>query len=222
MKHFKFSEMQKSKFLFACCRDVRTDGLPAILDGYKTNAVIDRACDGNIAIEKIEANQYELILLDVNLPSSDTEELIYKTLEFNPEAKILVFGDTAQDYARKLLQLGAKGYVSNSSSKEEFEKAIDSVLSDKRYVSAALLEHLTQDMFYDKSSNPFNRLSKREIEILQHLQSGEKTLEISVKLKLEISTIGTYKARLLQKLNCADIMQIKSLARNFRLNIGSK
>lgn len=214
--------MQKSNFLFACCREVTTDGLQSILDGYKTDAVIDRACDGKIAIEKIKTNQYELILLDVNLPLADSEELINKTLEFYPAAKILVFGDTAEDHARKLLQLGAKGYVSISSSVAEFKKAIENVLNNKRYVSAALLEHLTQDMFYDKSSNPFNRLSKREIEILQHLHSGEKDLEISGKLNLEISTIGTYKARLLQKLNCADIMQIKSLARNYRLNMGSK
>jgi DNA-binding NarL/FixJ family response regulator len=87
-------------------------------------------------------------------------------------------------------------------------------LNNKRYISPELNEKFLKELHQkDNRENPFDKLSAREFEIVQHLIRGDSVSEISQTLKLHTSTVGTHKARIFKKLNCHNIIDLSNLAK---------
>ena len=106
------------------------------------------------------------------------------------------------------------GYLRKDAPNDEIEKAITTVLNNKTYVSPELTQKLLQEMQSKKPvENPFDKLSAREFEIVQHLAQGESVAEISKKLNVHTSTVGTHKARIFEKLKCNNIIELTNLAK---------
>jgi DNA-binding NarL/FixJ family response regulator len=125
-------------------------------------------------------------------------------------------------YAKRYLKLGAMGYLRKDASGPEIIKAISTVLNNKRYISPELNEKLLTDLQSNHpAENPFDKLSPREFEIVQHLANGNSVAEISQKLNLHTSTIGTHKARIFEKLECKNIIELNNLAKVHRIVLGS-
>jgi DNA-binding NarL/FixJ family response regulator len=120
-------------------------------------------------------------------------------------------------YAKRYLQLGAKGYVSKAASQEEIKCALENLINSKRYISPSLMASLTEDALGKKSNNPFNSLSPREFEIVQHLLRGESSAEICSALTLQPSTVGTHKAKIFEKLNCHNVIDLNALAKIYNV-----
>lgn len=202
------------KILLADDHAIIRTGLKIFIEKHISDSIIEEAWDGDSALEKIKATEYQLIILDVNMPDTDSFQLVSNILISKPEARILMFTMNAEEfYAKKFLQLGAKGYLNKGSSESEIKKAIENVLNGEKYISASLSNQLTDEALNGKTGNPFNKLSPREFEIVQHLIKGESVAEICTKLNLHTSTIGTHKARIFDKLNCSNIVDINLLAR---------
>ncbi|MDB5198766.1 MAG: two component transcriptional regulator, LuxR family [Chitinophagaceae bacterium] len=201
------------KILLADNHAIIRDGLKIIIRNYLVHAIVDDASDGTSVLEKVTNDDYQLIILDVSMRGTDSADLVTNILALRPEARILMFSMFNEEiYAKRYLQLGVMGYLNKASPENEIKKAIENVLNNKKYVSAALLETLTQHTFPEKFSNPFIRLSKREMEILQQLLKGKGVTGISGELDIDSSTVGTYKMRIFKKLNCKNMMEINSLA----------
>lgn len=184
------------------------------IEGLIPLSVIEEAPDGDTAFEKIKQKDYDLLILDVNMPGTDSFGLVSNIMAIKPESKILMLSMNAEEiYAKKYLMLGAQGYVGKDAPEVEIKKAIETILNDKRYISNSLSRSLTEEALGNKSFNPFDRLSPQEFKIIQYLMRGESVSEISEKLNLHTSTIGTHKARIFKKLNCKNIVDINSLAK---------
>jgi DNA-binding NarL/FixJ family response regulator len=202
------------KILLADDHAIIRAGLKIFIENTIAHSVIDEADDGDCAFEKIKKNDYDLVILDVNMPGTDSFGLVNNILALKADSKILMFSMNAEEvYAKKYLQLGAKGYLSKASSEDEITKALNTVLDNKRYISASLSQSLTEDALGRKPENPFDSLSPREFEIVQHLVRGESLSEICDKLNLHASTVGTHKARIFEKLGCSNIIDISQLAK---------
>ena len=181
-------------------------------------AVIDDASDGDTAFEKIKKNDYDLLILDVNMPGTDSFGLINNIMAIKPDSKILMISMNAEEiYAKKYLKLGAKGYISKDAPEAEIKTAIETVLNNKRYISSSLSQAFTEEALGNKSTNPFDRLSPQEFKIILFIIKGESVGEISQKLNLHTSTIGTHKARIFKKLNCKNIVDIHALAKVYNI-----
>lgn len=193
-------------------------GLKIFIEHHVPHSVIDEAWDGDSAFEKIKDKDYHLIILDVNMPNTDSFGLVSNIISLKPEANILMFSINAEEiYAKKYLQLGAKGYLSKASSEAEIKIALDNVINAKRYISPSLNQAFTEEVLGKKSSNPFDDLSPREFEIVLHLIRGESSAEICHALNLHTSTIGTHKARIFEKLHCSNIIDISDLAKVYNI-----
>lgn len=193
---------------------IRT-GMKMIIEDFLPHSKIDEAENGDNAFEKIKHTEYDLIILDVNMPNTDSFGLITNILALNANYKILMFSMNSEEiYARRYLKIGAMGYVRKDAPETEIKKAIVTVLSNKRYLSPQMSEKLLNEM-NDKnpSENPFDKLSAREFEIVQHLIRGDSLAEICNKLTLHSSTVGTHKARIFEKLHCNNIIDLSSLAK---------
>ncbi|KAA9039284.1 response regulator transcription factor [Ginsengibacter hankyongi] len=191
-------------------------GLKTYIQNIIPDSNIEEAFDGNSTFEKIKDNDYALIILDINMPATDSFGLVSNILAIKPESKILMFSMNSEEiFAKKYLNLGALGYLNKDASADEIKHAINNVMSNKRYMSSSLTQALTDSALGKKanSQNPFDLLSSRELEIVRHLMKGESVSQIGAYLNLHTSTVGTHKARILEKLNCKNVIGINELAR---------
>jgi two-component system invasion response regulator UvrY len=193
-------------------------GLKIFIENYLSHAVIDEAWDGDSAFKQIKEKDYQLIILDVNMPNTDSFGLVSNIIALKPQANILMFSMNSEEiYAKKYLQLGAKGYLSKASSEDEIKIALDNVINAKRYISPKLSQAFTEDALGNKPNNPFDTLSPREFEIVLHLVRGESLTDICSTLSLQTSTVGTFKARIFEKLNCNNLIDLNALAKVYNI-----
>ncbi|MDB5222841.1 MAG: DNA-binding response regulator [Chitinophagaceae bacterium] len=207
-----------TRILLTDDHEILRAGLKLFIDDLVPHAVVDEAWDGDSALEKIMENEYQLIILDVNMPNTDSFALVNNIINIRPDAKILMFSMNAEEvYAKRYLQLGAKGYVSKTASATELGNAINVVLKNGRYISPALNEVFTEEVLGEKTNNPFDKLSSRELEIVQYLVSGNSVGAICNTVNLHSSTVGTYKARIFEKLGCKNVIEVNRLARIYNI-----
>ena len=204
-----------NKILIADDHEVMRLGLKNCIKSILPHSSIDEVNNGNAAFEKIKQGDYALIILDINMHDTDSVGLVSNILSLKPESKILMYSMNPEEvYAKKYLNLGAMGYLGKDNSLDEMKKAINKVLSNKRYVSPSIMEEFTENLLGKKpaNQNPFNCLSLRELEITRHLMKGESVSQLCSFLHIHSSTVGTHKQRILKKLHCNNIVNINELA----------
>ena len=167
---------------------------------YKPDNIFD-AIDEESAMLVYVERAYDLVIMDVQLPKTDTIRLIEFMLMKNSETKLLMFSMTAEKiYASKFYNAGAMGFVSKSAGLDELTKAIDLVLNGRKYYSRSYTD---QQSLYSKNhnfTNPFESLSSREMEVAMLLLKGSTIVTISDQLAINPSTVASHKAHIYQKL----------------------
>ena len=192
-------------------------GLKTVIKDFLPHSSFDEADDGDTAFEKIKHNDYDLVILDINMPGTDSIGLVSNIFALKPGIKILMFSMNDEElFAKRYLKMGVMGYIKKSELPVEIENAITTILQNKKYVSLnftqVLIENLGKNTF---SENPFNMLSAREFEVAQHLVCGESSSQICRILKIHPSTVGTYKTKIFVKLQCTNIIQLNTLAKMY-------
>jgi two-component system invasion response regulator UvrY len=193
---------------------VRT-GLKLLINDFLSHTNIDEANDGGSALQKVKQINYDLVIMDVNMPQTDSFGTLQAILTVKPETKVIMFSMNAEEvYAKRYLKMGARGYLRKDASNDEIEKAITTVLNGKTYISPSLTQKLLSGFqSKNETGNPFDKLSHREFEIVQHLAQGDSIKEISKKLNVHTSTAGTHKARIFEKLGVHNVIELIHLAK---------
>ncbi len=172
--------------------------------------------DGAKLLELLAENEYDLIILDLNLPNTDTLNIFQEILEQYPKQKVLIYTMSSEDvYALKFMKLGAYGYLNKNSDSNELIKAIKSILSGVKYFTEDLKLKISR-IFTDNEYS-LNSLTTREMEILKLLVAGMGNKEICSKMNLHSSTVGTFKRHIFDKMNVSNIIELKTKAQ--QLNI---
>ena len=206
------------KFLLVDDHVVVRSGIKTLLSEMYSPAEIHEAMDGESAMQKMKESSYDLTILDIQMPKTDTLGLMeYIHIKY-PSAKVLMFSMSAENiYAKRFMKAGAYGFISKEAPLEEITRAISMILNGKKYISDTLAERLAEDSFSGKTGNPFNDLSPREFEIVSLLLEGKTVTDISHTLNIQTSTVGTHKARLFDKLGVTNILELKELATTYNL-----
>src|SRR5665647_769354 len=165
---------------------VITAGLKIVIENFWPHYKTDVANDGDSAFEKIKHHDYDLIIMDISLPNTDSLNMVSNILVIKPGSKILMFSMNPEEmFAKRYLRIGAMGYLGKDAPLNEIRNAIESVLKSNRYISQGLKEKLVMDVLSENNQeNQFDKLSPREFEIVQHLIHGDSVSEISKKLNL--------------------------------------
>jgi two-component system, NarL family, invasion response regulator UvrY len=205
-------------FLLVDDHVVVRSGIKILLSEIYNPAEIHEAMDGESAVAKLKERHYDLIILDIQMPKTDTLGLVEYIHITYPDAKVLMFSMSAENiYAKRFMKAGAYGFISKEAPLEEITRAINMILNNKKYISDAFAEKLAEDSFSGKSGNPFNDLSPREFEIVSLLLDGKTVTDISHSLNIQTSTVGTHKARLFEKLGVTNLLELKELATTYNL-----
>jgi DNA-binding NarL/FixJ family response regulator len=151
--------------------------------------------------------------MDVQMPNTESISTLTTVITKYPGASVLIYSMCSETiYAKRFIKAGAKGFLSKEAPLSELKTAIHQDLNNKKYISEAVVEMLTEDIHQDKPSNPFSILSPREFEIVSMLLSGNTLSDISHALNIQPSTVATHKARVFEKLKVKNILELKDLA----------
>jgi two-component system invasion response regulator UvrY len=103
-------------------------------------------------------------------------------------------------YAVRVLKIGAAGYITKDTASEEVVAAVKKVLAGGKYVSAALAEALASGLNAPAEGPLHEALSDREYQVLRLIAVGKSVKEIGFELSLSVKTISTYRTRIMDKM----------------------
>ena len=149
----------------------------------------------------------------MNMPGRSGLDLIKELKTILPDLRILVLSIYPEEkYALRTLKAGASGYITKDSAIEELVSAIRRIYARGKYVSATLAERLASQLDSNSERLPHERLSDRELQIMCMIASNKSVKEIAGELFLSISTINTYRSRILEKMNMKTDIEITHYA----------
>jgi two-component system invasion response regulator UvrY len=208
-----------NRVLIADDHTIVRSGIRLIIQDLLPSAVFDEASNGDQVISYVKKNDYEMIVLDINMPDTDSITLVTNLFAYREQCKILIYSMNSEDlYAKRFIKLGVLGYLNKESRSEEIRKAITCVLRGDIYISKKLKKDLGEDL-KKGADNPFEKLSDREIQTVKYLLHGYSLLEIRKILNVHSSTVGTYKTRIFEKLKIKTVRDLGELARMYQLEI---
>jgi two-component system, NarL family, invasion response regulator UvrY len=177
-------------------------GIRQILEDDDRIGLVQEAGDGKELFEKLEEQSFDVILLDISLPGRSGLDLISQIKKTRQSPAILVLSIHSEAmYAVKALKSGAAGYLTKTSAPEELISAIIKVSKGERYISPSLAEAMAESLISGSEKPLYQLLSARELEVLELIAEGKKVVQIASELSLSPKTIGTYRERILEKLN---------------------
>jgi len=189
-------------------RVIITDDHPVVLKGLKEiieehfdDVTIDTCSKGNELLNKINDNDYDIVLLDISLPDINGLEVLREIKKKKHKLPVLMLSMYPEEqYAARALKDGANGYLTKRSASDELALAIQKILSGRKYVSPAFAEKMMLDFESDTGKPPHENLSDRELQVLCMIGKGKSVKEIAGELHLSPNTIRTYRTRILEKI----------------------
>ena len=176
-------------------------GLKQLLADSPDLQVTGEAATGIEAINKVRAEHFDLLLLDINLPDKHGIELLKQFRSEHPELKIIVLSMYPEEqYGVRALKAGAMGYINKQSASDTLINAIRLVVSGKKYISETLAEQLLNNLIGESQELMHQSLSNREYQTLCLMASGKTLSEISEIMSLSPKTVSVYRSRMLAKM----------------------
>ncbi|HLY61479.1 MAG TPA: response regulator transcription factor [Terriglobia bacterium] len=193
-------------------------GLKEILVRELKGANCQEAQNAQEVLSLVRNHDWDLVILDVTMPGRSGVDVLGELKEIRPKMPVLVLSMHPEDqYAKRVLKAGASGYMNKESAPEELIKAIQKVLSGGRYVSAALAEKFALELGTEEDRPLHEDLSNREFEVLRMIVLGKSISQIAEDLKLSATTVSTYRARILEKMNVTNNAELILYAARNRL-----
>jgi len=193
-------------------------GLKQLLAEEFGPITVGEARDSRETLAQALDGDWELVLLDLNLPDRSGLEVLAELKRRRPTLPILVLSAYPEsEYAVRSLRLGAAGYVTKQGAADEMVAAIRKVWAGGCYVSPAVAGQLAAAVAHPGAQSPHEALSEREFEVLRLIAIGRTLKDISAQLSLSQKTIGTYHLRLLKKLGLRTDVELTRYALQHRL-----
>jgi DNA-binding NarL/FixJ family response regulator len=205
------STTKSLKFLVVDDHAIVCRGLTQVIADEWQDAEVQETATGQGAIDAVRQCQWNMIILDVNLPDKNGIEVLKDLKAVKPALPVLVLSHHSEtQYAARAYKAGAAAYLTKDRAPEELVAAIRKALAGGRYVSPSFAESLAGRLTGDFVALPHEILSDREHLVLCLLAQGKTVSAIAQDLSLSVNTISTYRARLLSKLhvqNNAELMR---------------
>jgi len=193
-------------------------GLREILAREIQDAACGEAENAQELLREVERHDWDLVILDVSMPGRSGMDVLKDLNRTHPRLPVLVLSMHPEDqYGKRVLKAGAAGYMNKESAPEELIRAIRKVLAGGHYVSSELAEKLALDLHEESGNPPHESLSDREFEVLRMIASGKTVGQIAEELHLSVTTVSTYRARILHKMHAASNAELMRYALRNRL-----
>jgi len=193
-------------------------GLRQILAGTDDVGVVGEACAGQELLDRLPTTPCDVVLLDLTMPGIDGMDVLKILHRDWPKVPVLVLTMHSEDqFALRTLKAGASGYLTKDSAPGELVGAIRHIVAGNRYVSPSVAELLAAHLGPEGDKPAHERLSDREYQVLRFIAMGRSTREIAEELRLSVKTVGTYRGRILEKMQMHSAAELTAYAVRYRL-----
>ena len=187
-------------------------GLRHLLESAADLAVCgeaESAAEARTAIHRLHPDG---LICDISLRQVDGIELVRNLRAHFPQLPILVLSALDKAiYCARMLALGVSGYIMKQASTEQVLVSLRRVLDGNIYVSEAMSNCLLSGFASGAAHlpvDPLERLSNRELQVLQLIGNGASTREAAQRLNLSIKTVESHRQRIKRKLNLTTAAQL--------------
>ncbi len=175
-------------------------GLIQILRDEYPSAIIKEVADGEALVKEVTLHDWDLVISDLDMPGRSGLEALEQIKMIKPELPVLILSIYPEDlYAVRVLKAGASGYLNKNSAPDELINAIQRISLGKKYITPEIAEKLLSNP--GDSKKPHELLTNREFEIFKLLASGKTVSHIADSLSLALTTVSTYRGRIMEKLD---------------------
>lgn len=208
--------MEKISVLIADDHKLIRDTWSFILNSDPRFEVIAECGDSEQAVEAARIKRPNIVLMDINMLPISGFEATEKIRKVSPASKIIGVSMHSQPaYAKKMLQIGARGYVTKNSSKEEMMKAILEVHQGNKYICEEIKNNISELVLEENKDVPnVNALTEREIQIINLIKDGQSSKEIAGHLNISLKTVEVHRHNVLKKLKLKNSASLVNFINN--------
>ena len=205
--------MDNKRILIADDHSAVRSGVKHILLSEFSNIEYGYATNAGEVFQLIKDENWHVIILDIDLPGRSGLDILKQLKDESIDIPVLVFSfHREEQIAVRALKSGAYGYLAKDAADTELVKAINTILSGKKYISPLVSEQLISHLENPQNKPVHELLSDREYQTLLFIASGKTITQIADELSLSHPTISTYRARILQKMGMKTNAEITSYA----------
>lgn len=212
--------MDTIKVILADDHIIVRNGIKILLESEGEVEVIAEASNGQEAIEKVKQFKPDILISDIRMPIMNGLEATAELKKISPDTKTLILSmHDDEEYIIKSVECGASGYLLKDTTKEEFVKALRSILDGHKYFSGDISDVLVNG-YLNKNTGASSQgeagtavktdyhITKREKQILQLVYEGHSNKEIADELGKSIRTVETHRFNIMKKLEVSNITEL--------------
>ncbi len=193
-------------------------GLAQLIRDEFASAEIAEVGDAEELISKVSDKDWDIVVCDLSMPGRSGLDALRQIKQMYPSLPVLIMSMHDEDqYALRVLKAGASGYLGKDNIHEDIIKAIRTVLLGKKFITPSVAEKLAQALESDTNQLPHEKLSDREFDVFKLLAGGKAVSDIAEQLSLSVTTVSTYRARILEKMNLKSNADLTRYALNNNL-----
>lgn len=187
-------------------------GLKEILVRELEDSTFGEAKDAEEILVRMQCGDWDLLILDITMPGRSGLDVLRDLKVLRPKLPVLVLSVHSEaQYGKRILSAGASGFMNKESAPEELIVAVRKVLAGGLYVSSVLAERLALELNAEVRDVQ-DTLSHREFEVLRMIALGNTMSQIAEGLHLSVSTVSTYRARILEKMGMTTTAELMRYA----------
>ena len=172
-----------------------------LLEAYPS-AEIGEAGDAETLINKIIQEEWEVVICDISMPGRSGLDALSQIKQIAPRLPVLIMSMYPEDqYALRVLKAGAAGYLGKETIHDDIIKALQTVELGKKFITSTIAEKLAKAFEEDSTDQLHEKLSDREFDVFKMLASGKAVSEIANQFSLSVTTVSTYRSRVLEKMS---------------------
>ncbi|MFT3682808.1 MAG: response regulator transcription factor [Ferruginibacter sp.] len=190
------------RILIADDHTIVRKGLRQILEEEFTGSYIEEVADAYELVKKVIKEKWDVVISDLTMPGKSGLEALQEIKQLFPELPVLILSiHPEEQYAIRALKAGAAGYLSKDTAPDELVNAVSRVLQGKKFITLSIAEKIADSFNLDAERPLHERLSDRELNVFKMIASGKSLTEIAESLSLSLTTVSTYRTRIMNKMN---------------------
>jgi DNA-binding NarL/FixJ family response regulator len=203
--------MKRITVLLAEDHQIVREGLRSLLEHERDIEVVGEAENGRQAVELTRKLRPAVVVMDIAMPLLNGLEATRQIRKFFPDTKVLILSAHSDDaYVEQVTKLGAAGFLLKQTSSHVLALAIRELQKGNTYFSPSVSQRV-----YDRSQKTLdrldnfkkknNRLSSREVEVLQLIAEGKANKQVAAELGVSFKTVDKHRQHLMSKLDIHDV-----------------
>jgi DNA-binding NarL/FixJ family response regulator len=207
-------DTKKLRILLADDHELVRRGIRGLLHAQRGWRVVGEAVNGREAVDKAKKLNPDVAILDIGMPHLDGLEATRQIREASPNTKILILTmHESEQMVRRVLEVGARGYVFKSDLAGQLMKAVKRVSQGKLFLTPKVSEIVLEGFLEAgkesrRTGSLQSRPTPREVEIIRLLAEGKRNKEIAAALGITARTVETHRAKIMLKLGLHSLTEI--------------